>query len=369
MLQNCYTSKSNSIPLITGFKMLICSCINQDYKLIMNDSLNHQIILTEIVKKISIHIIHIEDISYTLYKYRNIAPIVYIYSNNSHYGLIYHLSIKYLDEKTDSFGIDFRSFPFLYNPSKKFSLKIGAVTNSTNTNFLDIISILVQNLKPLDSASKSDLLMHVNSLKTLCPDIQGKVQELYDKAISQCGHQGREYTPVCLQSHCMDCLMDAILDSKGDNTLCPCGIPLDESDLKFLTSDTLELSNEYLTEQNSSLSPVRINEEKILTKKNSIKRRRPSASSVLQKLPAITNNIPCSMCRKQLNKDSFAGVKCQGHSICLQCRFKRFRRGGEQCPICNRFYNNEEISAIKVLNNSIDLASSFLNTGSFIDNS
>ena len=368
MLESCCNSKINAINISICFKILICSVIGQDYQLIMNGNLNKQTILAEFVKKISIHIVHIENFSYVLYKYVNIAPIAYIYSNRSHYGLIYHVSVKYLDEKSDNFGIDFRAFPFIYNPSKSFSPKIAVVANSTNSNFLDIISLLIHNLKPLDSTSKSNLLIHVNSLKILCPEIQDRVQDLYEKAISKCGHQGREYTAVCLQNHCMDCLIDIILDSRGGDILCPCGTPLDESDLQFLTSDNIETPKVAKAEKKyASLSPIRRNGEKIISKKCSINGERSSFSQTFQRLPIINNTIPCIICRKNLNKDSYTGIKCEDHHICLKCRSKRFKKSTPQCPACNRLYNNDEITVIKMLNNSIDLTSSLLKTRNFID--
>lgn len=366
MLEMASGFSPSQIHLEQGVKLLVCACIDQDYKLIMNGTLNKNLILLEFTKKISVHIVHIENNAYTLYKHKNIAPVIYIYSKNSHFGIVYHMSIKYLDEKSDAFGIDFRSFPFLYNPSKRFALQISTQKDSSTSEFIECLSILAYHVKPMDASSKAELFSHISSLKNLCPEAESALQEVFEQAISKCGHQGKEYTAVCLQSHCIDCLVNTILECKSDNVLCPCGIALDISDLQFLTSDNM--SKQKIEHKTSSLSPMRQDNSKLLSRKSSIRKRKSSISNKLQKLPIITNKVTCSMCKKQLEKDKFSSIKCTGHQICIECRSKKLKNGPERCTICHRFYTSHELTVLQMFENSIDLTSSLLKTGDFIDN-
>ena len=378
MLESSYDNSLTQINLEQGTKLMICSFIDQDYKLIMSGTLGFNIILSELAKKLSVHLVHIENNTYTVYKHKNIAPIVYIYSKHKHFGVVYHMSVKYLDEKkSDTFGIDFRSFPFLYNPSKPFIMRIQLQKNSASSEFIEVLSILAQNLKPMDANSKASLLLHISSLKNLCPEIEDSLQEVYEQAISLCGHQGKEYTPVCLQSHCLDCLVDLVLDSTNGNVMCPCGVLLDASDIMFLTSDNLEVPR-YKEGQhrNSSVPPIQRVEEREkekekrsdrILRKRSIKERRSSFSQDLQRLPVINNKIPCSVCRRGMDSDKYDGVKCVGHQICLECRVKKMLNGQERCPACKRFYNNHELTILRMMHESIDLTSTILKAENFID--
>ena len=364
ILDSC-CSVTSPIKFELSIKLLFCSVVDQDYKLVLNGSLNEKTMLKDISKNLSIHILHIENNHYSLYNNQNIAPLVYLYSNKNHFGIIYHSSIKYLDEKPQTLGIDFRSFPFLYNPSKKFNPKVFDFQENAYTKFFEIIKTLTFNLKPLNSATKAEILKNFNFLKKMCPELTPKISELCQSSVFHCGHDCKDYTPVCLKPHCLDCLIDKIKNSYNNEILCPCGIPLDLSDLNFLTN---ELSTPKHSEYSryATVKPASKYTRKF-SRTGSIFDRKENFEETIKRLPVINNKIICVTCRKSLNKENFNGIKCTGHNICINCRGKRLKAGDEQCPACLRLYTVDELTILRMVNNSADLTSSFLNVKSFID--
>lgn len=351
-----------NINLEISMKLLVYSCLDKDFEAVMAGSLPAEQVFTEFSKKIGIHIVHFIGESYKTYKSKNIGPLLFLCSNKGQFGVVYHSLYLRVDEKQENLTVNYKKFPFLYNPGTKLQLAMPASSENVINKFFELFSLLTSNLRALDTSSQIELRKLVYGLKVMCPDNEARLQELYQKCISLCGHKGKEYTPACLQSHCEKCLFNIILQAPDDKVLCPCGVPLDSSDIIYLSEDlsTPKCKNSKLL--SNSQSP-----KKALYKKDPLAKRNSAFASTISKLPTLSEKKICGICRKDLKRDNFKEVQCSGHIVCMDCRSRRITKGINNCPLCGRKYNDEENIKLRMRNGPVELTTSLFKATNYID--
>lgn len=350
------------VNLEISVKLVVYACLDKSFEAIMAGSLQPEQVLTEFSKKVGVHIVHFIGESYKIYKSKNIAPLIFVCSKKNHFGVIYHCLHLKCDEKQENLTVDYKRFPFLHNPATKLQLMMPPSSENMINKFLDLFSLLSCNLKPLDTSSQIELRKLINSLKVICPDSDSKLQELYQKSISLCGHQGKEYTPACLQSHCEKCLVNSVLHAPESKVLCPCGVPLDSSDISFLSGSLKTPKSKEIKFLSNSESP-----KKTLYKNDPLAKRNSAFASTISKLPTLHEKKVCGICRNQIKRGNFKAVQCNGHVVCLDCRAKRITKGSNNCPLCGRKYTDEENIKLRMRNGSVDLTASLFKATTFID--
>lgn len=333
------------VDVVKATKLIACGCMETENEIIANDQISIEAVMKGFSLALGIHIICFTDKKYRLFKCSSQGPIIFLHNKNDQYSVLYHYSAKYLDEKTEIAFVDFKNFPFFYNPNSKLELRLIKETDSIPNKFIEIGNLLAYNLKPLNVNSRNDIKQIINNLKIICPEFKDKLEDLYNKIVEVCDHKAKEYVPVCLQSHCAICLMDTILESNGNSVLCPCNVELSKADILFLSGQSSNPNNTC----------------RLVTIPHAPEKRKNRNSFINSyKLPAIRLNTFCNCCKKQMKSENFVGIYCSQHQVCLNCRASSVLKGIEKCPICKRTYSIEEITILKMRNNSIDLTSSVL---------
>ena len=339
---------NGKVNIVKGGKGLACGCMENEAEIIVNDQISVEAVMKGFSSALGIHIICFTDKKYRLFKCEEKGPIVFLYNQSGSFSVVYHYSVKYFDEKNEIFSVDFKKFPFFYSPNSKLELRLVKEPESIPMRFLEISNLLAYNVKPLDFNARNDLKQIIGTLKSCCPELKEKLEELYGKIISYCKHKGKEYTPVCLQSHCASCLMDAILESNGNPVICSCNVELSKADVLYLSGQSPDPNNNCRV-LNKPVAPEKVKKRSSFINTN--------------KLPAIRQNTLCLSCKKQVRSQDFIGIYCSQHQVCLDCRASSVLKGLEKCPICNRDYTIEELTILKMRNKSIDLTSSVLTKG------
>lgn len=340
---------NGGVNIVKGGKGLACGCMENEAEMILNDQISVEAVMKGFSLGLGIHIICFTDKKYRLFKCDEKGPIMFLYNKSGGFSVVYHYSVKYFDEKNEIFSVDFKKFPFFYSPNSKLELKLVKESDSIPMRFIEISNLLAYNIKPLDFNDRNDLKLIIMTLKSCCPELKEKFEELYGKIISICKHKGKEYTPVCLQRHCAICLMDAILESNESSVFCSCNVELSKADVLFLSGQLPDPNN------NCRVLNKPVAHEKVKNRSSFIN---------TNKLPAIRQYTFCFCCKMQGRGQEFVGIYCSQHQVCLDCRANSVLKGFEKCPICKRDYTMEELTILKMRNKSIDLTSSVLAKGS-----
>jgi hypothetical protein len=359
-----FSSHSSNIDFIMGIKLLVCACTGREYGIVFSGGYSVDLILKELSEKLSVHFVHIFLDQFTLYSAKNIGPLIFLYSFKEQFGVAYHSVTKLFDETADPGYIDLRSYPFLHNPAKQFSPKPLQETGNTANLLVECLEIVSGSAKEMPTRNKAELFKHVRALKSLMPEASARLVSVCSEIASNCGHDMIEFTPMCLQSHCTFCLLDLISVAQDDDVLCPCGVPLDYSDIEKLTVHEEDERSPRVMKSNSN-SPGRAIPK--VSKKKSRRSTKPSMSQALNRLPMIRSKVLCAVCRRSMESEEFGGEKCKGHSVCLECRVKSSKSGKASCQICGRKYGKGEVGVFRMRTGSVDFRTTLIDTRSFID--